>query len=272
VRVPVLLEKCSVLRQLADRADKTFYLTHQERTVLLCTLGHLGDEGRAALHEIIGKCHNYRRETTDRYIAKMPASPISCARMRERLPQVTATADCNCLFRLRGRAYPTPILHVLKPSEIPVFRKEVPKTPSRTPSAPNAPSKTPPGDAAPGAGHVNARTGAAPAPGAGHVNARTSAAPEPPTPSARLAPVPARPPPVPAVLDEAGRTRAEAILRRVAELKGQMRRVRTSMEQARSELGAMFEAAGAEALELALGTLRRVRREEGEGWEYHLEV
>jgi hypothetical protein len=116
-----LVEQCHVLGALKKRAEETFYLTHVERQVLLCTLGHLGSEGSEAIHAVISRCHNYRAEVTDRQIRKMPDAPISCPRIRERLPQITAAVGCSCHFNLRSGGYPTPVLHVRKPSQISAF-------------------------------------------------------------------------------------------------------------------------------------------------------
>ncbi len=118
-----LLEGCRVLAYLARRAEETAYLNHRERYTLLCTLGHLGDEGKAALHAIIGHTYNYRRQVTARHVKRLPGSPMSCPKVRELHPGALADGGCDCQFALRGRGYPTPVLHVLKPSEVAAFRK-----------------------------------------------------------------------------------------------------------------------------------------------------
>ncbi|HSL84887.1 MAG TPA: CRISPR-associated primase-polymerase type A1, partial [Thermoanaerobaculia bacterium] len=122
-RAHQLLDGCGVLGYLAKKARDTAYLDHTERSTLLCTLGHLGEEGRAALHAIIGHTYNYRPEVTDRHAGRLPEFPMSCPKVRERHPEAAAVAPCTCRFELRGRGYPTPVLYALKPSEIPAFRK-----------------------------------------------------------------------------------------------------------------------------------------------------
>ena len=120
-RARKILDGCGVLGYLEKRAMATSYLTHRERTSLLCVLGHLGDEGRQALHAIIGHTYNYQGETTDRHAKRMPSHPISCPKLRELHPEAASTTRCDCPYSRRG-AYPTPLLLALKPNEIPVFR------------------------------------------------------------------------------------------------------------------------------------------------------
>lgn len=118
-----VLDGCKVLGYLAKKSRDTAYLDHRERLTLLCTLGHLGDEGRAALHAIIGHTYNYRPEITDRHADRLPEYPMSCPKVKELHPEAAAVAPCTCRFRLGRGAYPTPILYALKPSEVPAFGK-----------------------------------------------------------------------------------------------------------------------------------------------------
>ncbi len=123
-RARKMLDGCRVLAYLERRSRDTLYLNHRERTTLLCTLGHLGDDGKAALHTIIGHTYNYRSEVTDRHLERLPPYPMSCPKIRELHPEAAAFGVCECAFRLRGKGYPTPLLHVLKPSEIAAFRRQ----------------------------------------------------------------------------------------------------------------------------------------------------
>jgi hypothetical protein len=132
-RARQMLDGCHVLGYLARRAEATSYLNHRERSTLLCTLGHLGEEGAAALHAIIGHTYNYRPEITDRHISRLPSHPMSCPKLRELHPEAAALGVCTCEFAVRGRAYPTPLLFALKPGEIPTFRRPAPV---RTPAPP----------------------------------------------------------------------------------------------------------------------------------------
>lgn len=121
-RAQKILDGCHVLGFLAKKVGQTSYLNHRERWSLLCALGHLGDEGRSALHAIISQTYNYQREVTDRQIDRLPPWPISCPKLRELHPEAAAVGTCKCQFDLRGRGYPTPVLYALRPSEVPAFR------------------------------------------------------------------------------------------------------------------------------------------------------
>ncbi len=134
-RARKILDGCGVLGYLEKRAAATSYLTHRERTSLLCVLGHLGDEGNQALHAIIGHTYNYRSQTTDRHAKRLPSHPISCPRLRELHPEATSTTQCDCRFSRRA-PYPTPLLLALKPSEVAVFRAMAKKKTAQPPRQP----------------------------------------------------------------------------------------------------------------------------------------
>jgi hypothetical protein len=213
-RVGKVLAGCAVLRYLKDKAAQSSYLTHPERALLRATLGHLGDEGKAAIHEIIARCYNYRKEVTDRHLERIAPSPISCPKVRELHPQVTASVGCDCRFPLRGKgSYPTPLLHALKPGEIPTFQ-------------------------------ARAAWGARPekAPCTGEERSMADL-----------------------------RREAEARVLRLAEMKRQLRGVEAAIARLHAELVAMFDESGLEVIDLPLGRLRRVKRDDG-GWGFSIDV
>jgi group II intron reverse transcriptase/maturase len=147
-----MLEGCHVLGYLARRAEETSYLNHRERFSLLCALGHLGDEGAAALHAIISHTYNYRPEITTRYLGRLPPSPISCPKLRELHPEAAALGACKCDFDLRGRGYPTPLLFALPVSEVPAFRSAPGASGSRRPTAGRSVGTSSPAVSSPRAG------------------------------------------------------------------------------------------------------------------------
>jgi len=114
---------CSVVRFLVKKARDTNWLAHHERLLLLRTLGHLGDEGKKALHLIMSHTLNYSERITDRFINKLEPYPISCARVRGNYPELTASLNCSCRFRLPPGAYPSPVLHALDAEEVPAMRE-----------------------------------------------------------------------------------------------------------------------------------------------------
>lgn len=217
-RATKIIEGCRVVGYLRDKVQATGYLNHLERTLLLCTLGHLGAEGAAALHHLIGRTYNYRREVTDRHIAKLPSHPISCGRIRELFPDVTASHPCACPAAPRSGGYPTPLLFALRPSQIPSFRARKKGTGSEPREGGDPP--------------IQARA-------PGHA--------------------------------PSGEADAHALLTRIAELRRHQRGIEASLERARTELVALFDRLGLEAIATPLGTLRRTRAVDG-SWEFRIEV
>lgn len=113
VAVQRVMAGCAVLRHLADKAAAVGHLDHAERLSLLYSLGHLGEAGRRAIHEIVGRCGNYDEAETSRQIGRLSGLPISCTRMREKHVTAELAPLCACEFgdvRRRG-GYPTPLLH-----------------------------------------------------------------------------------------------------------------------------------------------------------------
>lgn len=112
--VQKVVQRCILIAHLLDKVEKTGYLTHQERLTLLMVFGHLGEEGLEFLHRALSRCINYSRDVTDRYIRKLLLpKPISCPRLREFYPELTASLGCDCRFHLLPGTYPSPVLHSL---------------------------------------------------------------------------------------------------------------------------------------------------------------
>ncbi len=107
-----LFKGCPVLIALMEKAVSTHHLTHDERLVLKCFLGHLGEGGRRLIHGIVGHCLDYSESITQQQIERTPPSPISCPKIRQRLPDVTSTVNCACVFELPAGGYPSPLLHL----------------------------------------------------------------------------------------------------------------------------------------------------------------
>ena len=108
-----VLRACEPLAFLAAKARKSGYLEHQERMTLLLVLGHLGEEGRRCLHLVMSWCVNYSEAVTNRFIERLTGSPVSCPRLRQRHPEVTASVSCDCRFALSRGTYPSPVLHAV---------------------------------------------------------------------------------------------------------------------------------------------------------------
>jgi hypothetical protein len=103
--------------------------------------------------------------------------------------------------------------------------------------------------------------------------------PEPARATARPAAGQARPGSSPAAATATAETpaaalrrRAEETVKKLTELHRHRRGVEASIERLHGARAAIFDAAGADTLDLATGRLRRVRRASGEGWDFLIEV
>jgi tetratricopeptide (TPR) repeat protein len=108
----VLFARCGVIRALVEKAVVTHHLSHDERLALKCVLVHAGERGRALVHAVIGQCLDYSARLTQQQIEHTPPSPVSCPKLRQRLPSITTVVDCACRFDLPAGGYPSPVLHL----------------------------------------------------------------------------------------------------------------------------------------------------------------
>ena len=108
-----VLRACQPLTFLAAKAKKGGYLDHRERMTILLVLGHMGEEGRRYLHQVMSWCMNYSETVTNRFIERLTGSPVSCPRIRQRHPEITASVKCDCRFTSSRGTYPSPVLHAV---------------------------------------------------------------------------------------------------------------------------------------------------------------
>jgi hypothetical protein len=101
-----VVNHCKLVEYFVFKALEASYLTHRERFMLLCVLGHLGNEGCKFLHKVISYCLNYNYQITEKYIRKMPAKPVSCPRLRQEYQELTAELGCDCKFPQRKGLLP----------------------------------------------------------------------------------------------------------------------------------------------------------------------
>ena len=114
--VAEVLRRCNLLRYLCRKALDTGYLTHFERLTVLYVFGHMGDEGKEFIHQVMRYTLNYRYNITDKFIRKCPEKPVSCVKLRDQYRQITAETGCNCTFKRRANCYPSPVLHAISQS------------------------------------------------------------------------------------------------------------------------------------------------------------
>jgi hypothetical protein len=104
-----LLAHCPVLAELKRRVDDHRALTHDEQTVLRHTLGHL-PQGVLAVNHLLERCEGVAPSA--RLLSPLRGSPTSCARIRQRIPDVAGRVPCACPFPESPERYPTPLLHL----------------------------------------------------------------------------------------------------------------------------------------------------------------
>lgn len=108
-----ILRKCSLMRYLCQKAQKTGYLTHFERLSILYVFGHLGEEGKQFVHQVMSFTLNYQYNVTEKFIRKIPDKPISCVKLRDQYKKLTAEFGCNCSFKRTKNCYPSPVMHAI---------------------------------------------------------------------------------------------------------------------------------------------------------------
>ena len=111
--VSEVLLKCRIMQYLCDKALKTGYLSHFERLSVLYVFGHLGQDGKDFVHQIMSSTMNYQFHVTEKFIRKLPEKPISCIKLREQYRQISAELGCNCVFKHSKGCYPSPVLHAI---------------------------------------------------------------------------------------------------------------------------------------------------------------
>lgn len=104
-----LLAKCATLRALIEAINRTSMLSSEETQVIIHTLGHL-ERGPDAVNELFRRCMN--ADPALFLKSRLRGNPMSCPKIRARVPGVTSKVACNCVFDLSVNLYPTPLIHV----------------------------------------------------------------------------------------------------------------------------------------------------------------
>ncbi len=114
--VGTILRGCPVLAELRRKVERHRRLTHEEQVVLQHALGH-SPAGVQAVNYLLDACVD--AHPAARLQSPLAGNPISCPKIRKRIPQVTAAVPCHCLFDFAPGRYPTPRLHLLRPAPAP---------------------------------------------------------------------------------------------------------------------------------------------------------
>jgi len=99
-----------VAAALKEKVEKHRRLTHDEQVVLAHSLGHSG-AGVLAVNYLFDACIDV--PAAARLQTPLSGNPISCPKIRKRIPHITSRVNCNCSFDLAPDRYPTPRLHLL---------------------------------------------------------------------------------------------------------------------------------------------------------------
>ena len=122
-----ILGHCPVLTALKTKVEQHRRLTHDEQVVLMHSLGHSGP-GVLAVNYLLDACVDV--PPAARLQSPLAGNPVSCPKIRKRIPHVTGSVPCNCRFDFAPGQYPTPRLHLLT---LPKDAKPPPPAKDRTP-------------------------------------------------------------------------------------------------------------------------------------------
>ncbi|MCL6622952.1 MAG: tetratricopeptide repeat protein [Syntrophobacterales bacterium] len=109
VPLQFLLSRCPALKALVDQVHRTSRLSRYETQVLIHTLGHL-EHGPEAVNYLFERC--LHADPALFLKSRLRGHPMSCPKIRARIPHLTSTVDCNCTFDLATNLYPTPLIHL----------------------------------------------------------------------------------------------------------------------------------------------------------------
>jgi len=121
-RVAGVLQGCPVLRAVVEKGLHDRRLERAEALAVRHTLGHL-PAGAAACNYLFDRIPGF--PTEERLGAPLRGNPVSCAKLRRRLPGLTKRFSCDCAFAEVSGRYPHPLRHLesipvgvpLKPAE-----------------------------------------------------------------------------------------------------------------------------------------------------------
>lgn len=99
---------CPVIRSIVEQAIRDRRLSRDESVVLEHSIGH-GPDGVRAVNYTMSRVPGWPAEL--RMQSPHRGSPVSCARVRQRVPDHARRVGCDCPFTLRPGEYANPLLH-----------------------------------------------------------------------------------------------------------------------------------------------------------------
>jgi hypothetical protein len=109
-----LVAKCPTIAEIVAKVNQTSMISKDETQALIHTLGHL-DQGPDAVNAIFRRCLN--ADPALFLKSRLRGHPMSCPKIRTRLPEKSSRVACNCVFDLSVNLYPTPLIHVSSVSQ-----------------------------------------------------------------------------------------------------------------------------------------------------------
>lgn len=109
LQLQMLLSSCEVINLLVRKINEEKELTHDERSVLTFVLGHL-EKGAEAVNYFLSQIINVHSSMFLK--SRFQGNPMSCPKIRQKVPHLSSKANCNCQFDPRLNMYPTPLLHL----------------------------------------------------------------------------------------------------------------------------------------------------------------
>lgn len=107
--VSALKRRCPVLSLLVEKGLEQRRLSHDEQIVLRHTWGHV-PQALPAVNYVLERCPEI--SPAAHLQSPLRGNPMSCPKIRKRIPEVTSTVACHCVFTVNPDHYPTPILHL----------------------------------------------------------------------------------------------------------------------------------------------------------------
>lgn len=123
--LPKIMNRCGILRMIADKAMRLGHVEPEERRTLFEVLGHLpGDEAQRGISSILSGCGRNDPDFVNKRIDRLGDYPVGCPKLGRRHEAYAEECGCECEFHdLPDDVYPTPLLHALVPKQVPVFRE-----------------------------------------------------------------------------------------------------------------------------------------------------
>jgi hypothetical protein len=107
-----IFSRCGVLAAIRRRVEEHRDLGHDERVVLAHAVGHSG-AGVLAVNYLLDACVGTPPE--EKLQTPLSGNPVSCAKIRKRVPHLAGREVCRCRFDFAPQRYPTPRLHLESP-------------------------------------------------------------------------------------------------------------------------------------------------------------